>query len=134
VLGALVDPAQQSLRAPEPARGERVVAAEVEVVGGEPHRHPCRTARVVRRAMRAVRALAGVDRQRLVGQPPRRPAQPLQRGRDVAGGEESFARSGPVAAGERVLGGLETGGGGGHGPPDSPTPGRAAPVSSPPAP
>ncbi|HWC25454.1 MAG TPA: hypothetical protein VG474_02620 [Solirubrobacteraceae bacterium] len=63
----------------EPAAGGRALAAEVEVVAGEPDRDPRGAGVVAVVAVAPVGALTGGERRVGVVEPPRRPAEALQR-------------------------------------------------------
>ena len=75
---------QESLSTSQPSGGNSVVAAEVQVIGCHPHRHPGGTAHVTGLPVGAVRALARRERLSLVALPPGRAAQPLPRFGSVA--------------------------------------------------
>ena len=79
VLGDRVELLQQPCGALRPAAGDGVLAAELEVVVAEPQREPRRAAQVAGLAVAAVGALAQVEAGLDVVDPPRGPAEPLER-------------------------------------------------------
>ena len=83
VLGARRDALEQPPRPLQPPDRDGLLAAEVEVVRGEPQRGAGGADVVARRAERPEGPLAGREGRRLVGQPPRRPAQALPGGAGV---------------------------------------------------
>ena len=81
-----------------------VLAAELAVVARQPRGDAAGAARLLALAVAAVGLLAGAQRGRLVGEPPRGPAEPLPRlGRRLGGDGrlERGARPRPVATRER---------------------------------
>ena len=135
VVGVLREPVEQAARPLEPACGDRVLAAELVEVGRQPCRDAGRRARLAVGAERAVGALARLERERPVREPPGGPAESLPRLGGVAVALqrplERGARVGPRARGERVAARrdrvLERLWGGGHRPSSAAAEGRRDP-------
>ena len=79
MLRAELDPLEEAGRALEPAAGDRALAAKDEVIVGEPDRQHRRPPRVSLPAAEPVGALARLEAGGHVLDPPRGPAQALQR-------------------------------------------------------
>ena len=105
VLRPGLERGQQPARPAQPAVRRGGGAAEVDLVDGEPDRHPRRARGIRDGAVAAVRALPGREHLRLVVEPPARPAQALQRrGRLVLGDRGAKCPPGlrPAPTGQRL--------------------------------
>jgi hypothetical protein len=110
VLRARLEVAEDALGALEPSVGHGPLAAELEVVVADPQRHPRRAAAIAVAAVAPVGALARLEAERHVVEPPRRPRTALPgRGRllERQSGFERGARLLPGAAGERLASRVE---------------------------
>ncbi len=104
VVGPRLERVEEPVRAAEPAGRDRNAASEIELVCGEPGRHPGCRRRIARLPVQAVRALTGGEHRARVVEPPRGPAQPLVRIGRLGGLERRFERRPcrrPVAPPER---------------------------------
>ena len=86
VLGPVLVPPEQAARALQPSGGDGRIAAEREVVPHEPQRHAGGAERVVVLAVQPVGALARVEGEAGIVEPPRGEAELLQRLGRLAGG------------------------------------------------
>ena len=79
VLRARLERIQQPRAPLQPSARHRPGTAEVELIGGQPRRHAGRAGRIRPPPVEPVRALPSREHRIPVIQPPRRPAQPLER-------------------------------------------------------
>jgi hypothetical protein len=87
VGGALRKAVEEPVGALEPAAGNRVVSAELEVIGREPGGDSTGAGSIASYAIRTVRPLAGSKGDLRVGEPPAGPAKALQGVRRFPAGE-----------------------------------------------
>jgi hypothetical protein len=100
VIGSWLQRIEKPTGTPQPSARDGRRAVEIELIDGKPRRHSGGARRTPVFAIQAVCALAGVECRLGVIEPPRRPAQPLERLRGLLDTErmlERQQRGGPFA-------------------------------------